>query len=228
MTTNFTPGAASGTVVATGPVTGQGTFTQTPGDVFEIIVDLPEGSLFLLFEDTSRAVDNNERGCVVQFSGTGTVVVTGGTGAFSGASGSGSLLARPHGVSEERRWRLQLRRCPEGVHHGERRAQPDLARLLVPDLCHGRIKEFRAGEAATVRGIRSSGGVVKGALLRSVGALRAGRSGLAQGPGSALSRGQRAGGRTRCRGRAPRPGGLDAMCRSRPRRGRRAATWSSW
>ena len=96
MTTNFTPGAASGTVVATGPVTGQGTFTQTPGDVFEIIVDLPEGSLFLLVEDTSRAVDNNEKGCVVQFSGTGTVVVTGGTGAFSGALGSGTHSWRGH------------------------------------------------------------------------------------------------------------------------------------
>lgn len=93
-TTNFTPGAASGRVVATGPVTGLGTFTQTPGDVFEIVVDLPQGSLFLLVEDTTRAVDTTA--CVVHFSGGGTVVVTGGTGAFSGASGSGSHSWRGH------------------------------------------------------------------------------------------------------------------------------------
>jgi hypothetical protein len=96
MTDNFTPGAASGTVVATGSVTGRGTFTQTPGDVFEIIVDLPEGRLFLVVEDTSRAVQNNEKGCIVQFSGTGSVVVTGGTGAFAGASGTGSHSWRGH------------------------------------------------------------------------------------------------------------------------------------
>ena len=87
-TTNFTPGAASGRVVATGTVNGLGTFTQTPGDVFEIVVDLPEGSLFLLVEDTTRTVDTTA--CVVHFSGGGNVLVTGGTGAFSGASGSGT------------------------------------------------------------------------------------------------------------------------------------------
>jgi hypothetical protein len=90
MSTSFNPVAASGTVVATGPVNGRGTFAQTPGDVFEIVVDLPQGSLFLVIEDTSRAINTSQRACLVRFSGGGTVVVTGGTGAFSGASGSGS------------------------------------------------------------------------------------------------------------------------------------------
>jgi hypothetical protein len=95
-TTNFNPVAASGTVVATGPVAGRGTFAQTPGDVFEIIVDLPQGRLFLVVEDTSRAIDTNQRACLVRFRGGGTVVVTGGTGAFSGASGSGTHSWRGH------------------------------------------------------------------------------------------------------------------------------------
>ena len=89
-TTNFNPVAASGTVVATGPVSGKGTFAQTPGDVFEIVVDLPQGRLFLVVEDTSRTVNTNERACLVTFNGGGSVVVTGGTGAFAGASGSGT------------------------------------------------------------------------------------------------------------------------------------------
>jgi hypothetical protein len=94
VTTNFTPGAASGTVVASGPVAGRGTFAQTPGDVFEIVVHLPQGSLFLLIEDTSRTVNTNERACLVTFSGGGSVLVTGGTGEFAGASGTGTHFWR--------------------------------------------------------------------------------------------------------------------------------------
>jgi len=90
VTTSFTLDTASGRVVATGPVAGAGTFFQGPGDVYEMTVDLPQGDLFLLVENTSFTIDTNERACVDRFSGTESFVVTGGSGAFSGASGRGS------------------------------------------------------------------------------------------------------------------------------------------
>lgn len=88
--TSFTSDTESGKAVASGPVAGVGTFSTGPGDVFELTVHLPQGDLSLLESNASVADHLDEVGCVLTFSGTDTFVVTGGTGAFSGATGSGT------------------------------------------------------------------------------------------------------------------------------------------
>ena len=89
-----TRSVASGTINAVGtasfqsdvqfPVAGQsfsGTSTQT----------YPEGSLNFTFQGVFDSVSFNPAACIVIDTATGTFQVTGGSGAYQGASGSGSF-----------------------------------------------------------------------------------------------------------------------------------------
>ncbi len=60
----------------------------------------PEGTLFVTVEGQVDEFDFDERSCVGRFGGTGTFEITGGTGEFAGASGSGTVTFRGIFVAE--------------------------------------------------------------------------------------------------------------------------------
>ena len=95
--TSTIPGGNTGTVVATGPITGVGTFVlpegQGPGPLpAQFIFD--DGTLFVTIVPNPPAIDFNPQTCVVLIRTSGTFQVTGGTGRFSGATGSGTFAGR--------------------------------------------------------------------------------------------------------------------------------------
>ena len=108
-----------GRVVATGPVTGVGTdatIAQDPHpDGSETDTDLltfPGGTITIRDTDPADAFHFNERTCTATISTTaGTYTIVGGTGAYAGATGSGTFSAKgivlfdrvPGGCSEEPR-----------------------------------------------------------------------------------------------------------------------------
>jgi hypothetical protein len=78
----------------TGLVNGNGTFTAGEGDHFGATLRTPKGSLHL---DVTSGPSNdrfNPGACLLSFAGTDTFDVVGGTGAFKGATGSGSDTTR--------------------------------------------------------------------------------------------------------------------------------------
>ncbi len=85
------------TVYATGPIRGVGRdivvneeFDDEAGTfVSEDILRFPDGDVFVTFTGQA-AFDFNPDTCVGKFSGTATYEITGGTGRYTGASGSGS------------------------------------------------------------------------------------------------------------------------------------------
>ncbi len=91
------PGGNTGTVVATGPITGVGTFVlpegQGPGPLPAEFI-FTEGTVFVTIVPNPPAIDFNPQTCLVLIRTSGTFEVTGGTGRFGGASGGGAFAGR--------------------------------------------------------------------------------------------------------------------------------------
>lgn len=87
---SFSGGQLSGTVVASGAVSGVGTVVAGQGNVFPVTVTLPQGTLKLKVTSGPSDEIPNLNTCSIAFTGTDTIKVTGGTGAFAGASGTGT------------------------------------------------------------------------------------------------------------------------------------------
>ena len=93
--TSTVPGAPTGTVFATGPITGVGTFVfpQGPGPLpGQLIFD--DGTVFVTVIPNPSVTDFNPRTCLTRVGLSGTSQVTGGTERFSGATGSGTYVGR--------------------------------------------------------------------------------------------------------------------------------------
>lgn len=86
---------APGRVVASGVVNGVGTdvtVSQDDSTTVDEITFPGQGTLFVTINfDPGPEPSFDSRSCVSRFSGTGTLTVTGGTGRFVGASGTGSV-----------------------------------------------------------------------------------------------------------------------------------------
>jgi hypothetical protein len=85
-------------VSATGPIRGAGTETQTyidtaDGETVQFTWHFPAGNVTGdAIEDYALSFDPTS--CTAQATGTGTWTITGGTGAYAGATGSGSFADR--------------------------------------------------------------------------------------------------------------------------------------
>jgi len=89
------PGATSGTVVATGPITGSGRFVAARGSgplPAQFIFD--DGTVFVTLIPNPSVVDFNPQTCLTRVGLSGTSQVTGGTNRYSGATGSGTYTGR--------------------------------------------------------------------------------------------------------------------------------------
>lgn len=85
------------TVVAIGPIHGAGTCTTSDGATdSETLVHLalPSGTVELDSQTTDGSDVFTEQACVDRFRFSGTYTLDGGTGAFTGARGSGSLAGK--------------------------------------------------------------------------------------------------------------------------------------
>ncbi len=80
----------TGRAIGTGAVTGVGTATTGEGDVFPVTIAFPQGTINAIVTSGPTDERPNFTACVNSFSGTDTIQITGGTGAFAGASGSGT------------------------------------------------------------------------------------------------------------------------------------------
>jgi hypothetical protein len=80
-------------VVASGPISGVGTLTQTDGEnVHYVTLHFDQGSVSLEARATAegwKSVD--PRTCTARRVGRGTFTITGGTGAYEGATGEGTF-----------------------------------------------------------------------------------------------------------------------------------------
>ncbi len=94
------PAEGPGTVIATGVVTGVGSEVDTreqvpPGSPFQATYTFPEGQLFATVAAAGRPqVEFNPGNCVTTINLVDTATITGGTGAFEGASGSSTDTVR--------------------------------------------------------------------------------------------------------------------------------------
>ncbi len=87
------------TVVAIGPITGFGTFEETEDpDVIRFV--FPQGTVTLDSPTTDETEEFDERTCTGRFTFTGPFTIVGGTGAFQGASGSGSVQGQGWFIGE--------------------------------------------------------------------------------------------------------------------------------
>jgi hypothetical protein len=81
-------------VSASGPISGNGTGVlrtiPAGGNVDHVTVRLAKGSVYLVATDTRAVVHPDLRACKAKLVGRGTFTITGGTGAFRGASGKGT------------------------------------------------------------------------------------------------------------------------------------------
>lgn len=87
------PSGDTSQVIATGPVTGVGTLTFAHVEGQEAVgatVELPQGTLSVLSTQLTDNSNPNFTSCVNRFSGTSALRVIGGTGAFAGATGTGT------------------------------------------------------------------------------------------------------------------------------------------
>lgn len=80
----------TGRAIGTGAVTGVGTATSGEGDVFPVTIAFPQGTINAVVTSGPTDARPNFKACVDSSSGTDTIQITGGTGAFAGASGSGT------------------------------------------------------------------------------------------------------------------------------------------
>lgn len=99
------PADGPGTVIATGVVTGVGSEVDTreqvpPSSPFQATYTFPEGQLFATVSAAGRPqVEFNPRSCVTTITIVDTATITGGTGAFEGASGSSTEKVRVTSVA---------------------------------------------------------------------------------------------------------------------------------
>jgi len=91
--TSATATGFSGEATAIGVVNGRGSVTAGEGEVFPAVVKLPQGKLKLRVTSGPGNETPNFATCAFVFDGTDTIKVTGGTGVFAGATGSGSDTA---------------------------------------------------------------------------------------------------------------------------------------
>ena len=81
-------------VSASGPISGSGTgilrTIPAGGNVDHVTVRFAKGSVYLVATDTKAVVHPDLRACKAKLVGRGTFTITGGTGAFRGASGKGT------------------------------------------------------------------------------------------------------------------------------------------
>jgi len=90
------PTADTGTVIATGPITGVGMFVlegQGPQPVMGKFI-LPKGTVFVVVTPNPSSTNFDPRACLLRLTTSATIAITGGTGAFSGASGGGRSAGR--------------------------------------------------------------------------------------------------------------------------------------
>lgn len=91
-----TPDSATCMAVATGVITGVGSCTleqPSPG-VTNVHIVLPDGTLEVHVEATNHVEDFNAQACVFRFTDTETYTLTGLSGAYDGATGSGTDTTR--------------------------------------------------------------------------------------------------------------------------------------
>ena len=84
----------TGKAIATGLVSGVGTVQGGGADPFTVTVSLSKGDLYFSGTSTSHSENINPRSCVDRLSGTDSLQVTGGTGVFTGATGTGADAER--------------------------------------------------------------------------------------------------------------------------------------
>ncbi len=87
------------TVIAIGPITGVGTFEETE-DPDIIRFRFPQGTVTLDSPTGDETEEFDERTCVGSFTFMGPFTVVGGTGAFQGVTGSGSVQGQGRFVGE--------------------------------------------------------------------------------------------------------------------------------
>lgn len=90
-----TVGRQPGTVVAKGPISGEGTETNNhldkqPGQPFESTLHFDGGDVFLQVTPGPPEVKFNPNTCVTRITESDTFVITRATGVYAGASGSGT------------------------------------------------------------------------------------------------------------------------------------------
>ncbi len=91
-------GRGPGTVIGRGVITGVGVeennrFDLPPGSTFQVTFHFPEGDLYMDVVPGPPQVDFNPNSCVTRITLHPTTTVTGGTGAYEGASGSGTATS---------------------------------------------------------------------------------------------------------------------------------------
>ncbi len=87
------------TVVAIGPITGFGTFEETEDEDF-VRFRFPQGTITLFSPTEDETGNFDERSCTGSFTFTGPVTITGATGAFTGAQGTGTVHGQGYFVGE--------------------------------------------------------------------------------------------------------------------------------
>ena len=83
------PANAPGTIIATGPFSGVGRVI-TINDTTDRVVFPGKGTFILTHESQGGSVTFDPTTCTATFSETGTWTISGGTGMFAGATGSGA------------------------------------------------------------------------------------------------------------------------------------------
>jgi hypothetical protein len=85
------------TVAGAGPIQGSGGSVVLTDDGQGNGIDkvtFKKGTFFVDHQDTSTTRSFNEKTCIARFSGTGTYTLSGDTGAYAGATGSGTYSYR--------------------------------------------------------------------------------------------------------------------------------------
>lgn len=86
------PDESSCQVAAAGPISGVGTcvLDEQSEEVTVVHVTLPTGTLELTVTNVEHSSQFNQQACVFRFTETETFTITGGTGAYAAATGSGT------------------------------------------------------------------------------------------------------------------------------------------
>ncbi len=109
------PTASTGRVIATGPITGLGTFVlegQGP-EPFAGRFILPGGTVFVMVAPDPSSTNFDQRACLLRLTTSATIDITGGTGAYSGTSGEGRSAGRAVvRFSRDARGQCQLQEKP--------------------------------------------------------------------------------------------------------------------
>ena len=86
-------------VFAVGPITGVGTFEETD-DPDVVLFRFPQGTVTLDSPTGEESEEFDERTCTGSFTFSGPFTITGGTGAFQGATGSGHVQGQGRFIGE--------------------------------------------------------------------------------------------------------------------------------